>query len=146
MFWADSPTINIEVVGGEPALLVQKTADGISIEISPRAERSQDIVVVKETPTKLKIVKVTPEYRKISELIGKSLEVPSEAQDRVLAAIENIANLVTVHSDIGGGVSNAKMVPAIATPHVHLLPATAGLKAALLVRPFDQAGPYFQPS
>jgi superfamily II DNA or RNA helicase len=145
LFWADSPTISVEVVGGEPALLVQKTEDGISIEISPRADKTENIVVVKETPTKLKIVKVTPEYRKISELIGKSLEVPSEAQDRVLAAIENIANLVTVHSDIGGGVSNATMVPAVAIPHVHLLPATAGLKAALLVRPFDQAGPYFQP-
>jgi SNF2 family DNA or RNA helicase len=145
VFWSDSPSIGVEIVGGEPALLVQKTADGISIQISPHAEKSQSIVVVKETPTKLKIVKVTAEYRKISELIGKSLEVPTEAQDRVLAAIENIANLVTVHSDIGGGVSNAKMVPAIAQPHVHLLPATAGLKAALLVRPFDKEGPYFQP-
>jgi superfamily II DNA or RNA helicase len=145
LFWADSPGIGVEVVGGEPALLVQKTPDGISIQISPRAEKTQSIVVVKETPTKLKIVRVTPEYRKISELIGNNLEVPTEAQDRVLAAIENIANIVTVHSDIGGGVSNARMVEAITKPHVHLLPATTGLKAALLVRPFDQVGPYFQP-
>jgi superfamily II DNA or RNA helicase len=145
VFWADSPGIGVEIIGGEPALLVQKTADGISIQISPPAEKSQNIVVVKETPTKLKVVRVTPEYRKISELIGKSLEVPTEAQDRVLAAIENIANIVTVHSDIGGGVSNAKMVEAVPQPHVHLLPATVGLKAALLVRPFNQVGPYFQP-
>jgi SNF2 family DNA or RNA helicase len=145
VFWADSPTTTVEIVQGEPALLVQKTSEGISIQISPPVEGSQNIVVVKETPTKLKVVKVTPEYRKISDLIGAKLEVPEEAQERVLAAIENIANIVTVHSDIGGGVSNAKMVEASPLPHVHLLPATTGLKVALLVRPFDQTGPYFQP-
>jgi SNF2 family DNA or RNA helicase len=145
VFWADSPSTTVEIVSGEPALLVQKTSDGILIQISPPVENSQSIVVTKETPTKLKVVKVTPEYRKISDLIGTRLEVPEEAQERVLAAIENIANLVTVHSDIGGGVSNAKMVEASPLPHLHLLPATTGLKVALLVRPFDQTGPYFQP-
>jgi superfamily II DNA or RNA helicase len=145
VFWADSPSTIVEVTSGEPALLVQKTSDGILIQISPPVESSQSIVITKETPTKLKVVKVTTEYRKISDLIGTRLEVPEEAQERVLAAIENIANLVTVHSDIGGGVSNAKMVEASPLPHLHLLPATTGLKVALLVRPFDQTGPYFQP-
>ncbi len=146
VFWADSPTIAVEVVRGEPALFVQKTSTGISLQLSPSVTKSQKIVVVKETPTRIQVIEVTANYQKVADLLGSQLNVPEEAKDRVLAAIDSIASLVTVHSDIGGGVGNAETVDANPQPHIHLLPAGAGgLKVAVLVRPFDQHGPYFQP-
>ena len=83
----------------------------------------------------------------IAEILGAKnrLEVPEIAKDRVLAAINGVSAVVTVHSDIGGGVQNAKEVPAEATPHIHLLPAGTGLKVAIMARPFAQGGPYFRP-
>lgn len=62
-----------------------------------------------------------------------------------MAAIGAVSSLVTVHSDIGGGVASAKEVPAQALPHIHLLPAGEGLKVAVLSRPFAEGGPYYPP-
>jgi SNF2 family DNA or RNA helicase len=146
VFWEDTPHINIEIMGGEPALVVQKTEQGINLQLVPPIKADLGIVIVKETPTKVRVTKVTAEYRKIAALIGDRLQVPAEAQERVLAAISNIAQIVTVHSDIGGGASNARFVEASAQPHLHLLPVNGGLKVSLLVRPFASGGPYFQPS
>jgi SNF2 family DNA or RNA helicase len=145
VFWADSPGISVEITRGEPALFVQKTATGISLQLSPSVNKSQKVVMVKETPTKLQVIEITAAYQKVADLLGSKLNVPEQAKDRVLAAIDSIASLVTVHSDIGGGVNNAQTVTANPQPHIHLLPAGSGLKAAVLVRPFDQHGPYFQP-
>ena len=145
VFWHDLPTIPVEVVSGELALFVQNQDNGISLQLSPKVVKNQKIVVVKETPTRLKVVEVTAAHHKIADLIGGKLDVPTAAKERVLAAITSIGGLLTVHSDIGGGVDNAHTVEADPQPHIHLLPAGTGLKVAVLVRPFDQDGPYFQP-
>lgn len=87
-------------------------------------------------------IEVSAEHRRIAEILGKQnrLEVPALAKERVLAAVNAISRIVTVHSDIGG-VANVEEVPAQTKPHVHLLPAGSGLKVALLSRPFAQGGP-----
>jgi len=46
-----------------------------------------------------------------------------------------------VHSDIGGGLAGAEEVPAQTIPHIHLLPANAGLKLSLLSRPLPKVDP-----
>ena len=71
------------------------------------------------------------------------MEVPDTAQEKVLAAINTVSAMVTVHSDIGGVLENAEEVPAETTPHIHLLPAGAGLKVAILSRPFTDGGSYY---
>ena len=148
VFWEDAPTTKIEIVKGEPELLVKKTPEGqLSLQFLPQLSETQDIMVVKETPTRLKVIQIQPEHRHIAEIIGKknNLEVPARAKARVLDAINGVAKLVTVHSDIGGGVEHAQSVPAHSQPHIHLLPAGEGLKVAVLSRPFAEGGPYYRP-
>jgi SNF2 family DNA or RNA helicase len=148
VFWEDSPTTRVEIVKGEPELLVKKgKGDQLTLQFSPEPKESKDIVVVKESPTRLKVIEITAEHRRIAEIIGKQnrLEVPARAKEQVLAAISAVSGIVTVHSDIGGGVESAEEVPAEAKPHIHLLPAGAGLKVAVLSRPFAQGGPYYRP-
>jgi superfamily II DNA or RNA helicase len=148
VFWADTPTIRVDVARGEPELLVKKSkGDRLTLQFSPNLTDSKSILVVKETPTRLKVIEVRPDHRRIAELLGKQnrLDVPAAAKDRVLTAINAISNIVTVHSDIGGGGSSAEEVPAQTTPHIHLLPAGEGLKVAVLARPFAQGGPYYRP-
>ncbi|MFM7790686.1 MAG: ATP-dependent helicase, partial [Microcystis panniformis] len=67
-----------------------------------------------------------------------------KGREKVLAAINSLSGIVTVHSDIGGGKA-ARSVAADSQPRIHLLPAGEGLKVAVLSRPFGAAGPYFQP-
>lgn len=148
VFWEDTPTIRVEIVKGEPELLVKKEKLGrLTLEFSPKLPESQNILHIKETPTRIKVIEITAEHRRIAEIIGKDnkLNVPAFAEKQVLAAINAVSGIVTVHSDIGGGSEGAEEVPAQTLPHIHLLPANAGLKISLLSRPFTQGGPYYRP-
>jgi superfamily II DNA or RNA helicase len=148
VFWEDAPTTRVEIVKGEPELLVKKgKGDQLTLQFSPELKENKDILLVKESPTRLKAIEITPDHRQIAEIIGKQnrLEVPAMAKERVLAAINAVSGIVTIHSDIGGGVASAEEVPAQTKPHIHLLPAGGGLKLAVLSRPFAQGGPYYHP-
>jgi SNF2 family DNA or RNA helicase len=148
VFWEDSPTTRLEIVKGEPELLVKKGKnDQLTLQFSPEIkDPTQEVLVTKTSPTQLKVIDITPEHRRIAEILGNKnrLEVPVAAKDRVLSAIQAVSSIVTVHSDIGGGIA-LEEVPADSTPHVHLLPAVAGLKVAVLSRPFAQGGSYYRP-
>ncbi len=148
VFWDDSPTTRVDIVKGEPELLVKKGKDDqLTLQFSPELKAGKNILVVKETPTRLKVIEITAEHRRIAEILGTQnrLQVPNAAKERVLAAINAVSQIVTVHSDIGGGVASAEEVPADPKPHIHLLPAGTGLKVAVLARPFAQGGPYYRP-
>lgn len=146
VFWEESPTVRVEVVSGEPELLVKRLeGERLSIELSPPVKNAE-ILAFKETPTRLKVIPVTADHRRIAEVLGPNnrLEVPAAAEERVLQAIASVAGLVTVQSDIGGGVE-AEEVPADATTRVHLLPAGEGLRVSLLTHPFPEGGSYYPP-
>lgn len=148
VFWEDSPTTRVEIVKGEPELLVKKgNLSRLTLQFSPKLAESQNILNVKETPTRIKVIEINASHRRIAEIIGKEnrLEVPAIAEKQVLAAINAVSGIVTVHSDIGSGLSGAEEVPAQTIPHIHLLPAGPGLKVTLLSRPFAQGGPYYRP-
>ena len=148
VFWEDSPTTRVEIVKGEPELIVKKGKAGrLILKFLPHFESNSDVVTVKETPTRIKVIEINSEHRRIADILGKKnrLEVPDTAQEKVLAAINTVSTMVTVHSDIGGGLENAEEVPAETTPHIHLLPAGAGLKVAILSRPFADGGSYYRP-
>ena len=147
VFWEDSPTVAVEIVKGEPELIVKQGKKGrLTLKLSPEVTQ-QDIIAVKETPTRIKVIEINAEHRQVADILGKKnrLEVPATAQERVLAAINTVSQIVTVHSDIGGGLENASEVPAQTIPHIHLLPAGEGLKVALRSRPFAQGGSYYRP-
>ncbi|MBW4470799.1 MAG: DEAD/DEAH box helicase [Stenomitos rutilans HA7619-LM2] len=147
VFWEDAHTTRIDVVKGEPELLVKKGKDEkLTLQFSPELKDNKEILTVKESPTRLKVIEITPEHRRIAEILGlqNRLEVPAAAKERVLSAINAVSSIVTVHSDIGGGVATEE-VPSDPKPHIHLLPASTGLKVAVLARPFAQGGPYYRP-
>jgi superfamily II DNA or RNA helicase len=148
VFWENAPTIRVEIAKGEPELLVkEEKGDRVTLQFLPAIKESQNIIVVKESPTRLKAIQVNEEHRRIAEILGKQnrLEVPTNAKERVLTAIDAVSGIVTVHSDIGGGMSNAEEVESDSKPHIHLLPAGGGLKVSVLARPFVQSGSYYRP-
>ncbi|MEC4853466.1 MAG: DEAD/DEAH box helicase, partial [Jaaginema sp. PMC 1079.18] len=137
----------VDIVAGEPELIVKKKGERLTLEFSPKITTARDIIIVKETPTKLKVIEITSDHQRIATILGdrNRLEVPANASEQVLAAISGVSPIVTVHSDIGGGLETAREVPATPQPHVHLLPAGNGLKASLLCRPFGEVGSYYRP-
>ncbi len=149
VFLEANPTTPIEVVKGSPELVVSKMKGGkLAISFSPKLPPYDNTIVTKETPTRIKIIEITTDHRRINEILGSKnkLEVPESAKEKVLEAIGSISSLVTVQSDIGGGMSNAEEVPPISTPHIHLLPSGEGLRLSILVAPFgSKGGSYYRP-
>jgi Helicase conserved C-terminal domain len=111
VFWEDAPTTRVDIVKGEPELIVKKNhPNRLTLALSPKFPLSGNIIATKETPTRIKVIEITAEHRKIAAILGEEnkLEVPVAASEKVLAAINSVALLVTVHSDIGGGLENVQ--------------------------------------
>jgi SNF2 family DNA or RNA helicase len=146
LFWMDAPGTRIELLPGEPQLMVRAGGGKVIISLNPPLREQQgDVVVTKETPTRLRIVRIKDEHRRIGAIVGEGLEVPLEAERRVLQAISAISSIVTVQSDIGGSPADIEQLAGDLRLHVQLLPYQQGLRVRVLVRPLPDAGPYLQP-
>jgi len=145
LFWMDSGT-RIELLPGEPQLMVRAGDGKVAITLLPKlTEQQGEVVVTRETPNRLRIVRIRDEHRRIGAIVGDGLTVPLEAERRVLQAISAISTIVTVQSDIGGSPGDLEQVAADARLHLHLLPYQQGLRIRILVRPLPDAGPYLRP-
>ena len=136
-------SVRLELVHGEPELRLLSERDSFRMEIYPPFKEDQQLYLIKESPTRLKIFQAKEEYKRIAAIVGQGLKLPARAKERALEAINSLSSILTVHSDIGSEA--AELVPGDATPCFHLLPYGDGLKLQQLVRPFSEAGPYFNP-
>ncbi|HEY0065234.1 MAG TPA: DEAD/DEAH box helicase [Telluria sp.] len=146
LFWIESPATRVELLPGEPELLIK--ADPVNVTISmrpPILDDTEDVAVTRETPTRLRVVRIKEEHRRIGAIVGEGLVVPLHAEKQVLKAIGAISSIVTVQSDIGSSAGDIAQVPADPRLHVHLLPYQHGLKMQVLVRPLPDAGAYYAP-
>jgi superfamily II DNA or RNA helicase len=146
LFWIDSPGTRVELLPGEPELSIRADAVNVTITMRPQVmDDTDDVCVTRETPTRLRVVKISDEHRRIGAIVGAGLVVPLHAEKQVLKAISAISSIVTVQSDIGGSAGDIAQVTADPRLHVHLLPYQHGLKMQLLVRPLPDAGAYYAP-
>ena len=147
VFLQDSAGVRVEILRGTPELEIKKTdAHTLSLRLQPALNAQSDsVIVTRETPTRLRVIEVTDELRRIGSILGESLSVPLRAKEQVLDAIRAISSLITIQSDLDVLPSNVPQVEADSRLHVHLMPLGAGLKVSLRVRPFTDAGPYYPP-
>ncbi|MGI4716943.1 MAG: DEAD/DEAH box helicase [Janthinobacterium lividum] len=145
LFWMDSPGTRLELLPGEPELLVKARGGKVLISLHPTPhEQDGEVIVTRETPTRLRLVGIKEEHRRIAAIVGEGLEVPAEAERRVLRAISAISSIVTVQSDIGASPGDIEQVAADPRLHLHLRPYQQGLRLQILVRPLD-GGAYYSP-
>ncbi|MCU0734707.1 MAG: DEAD/DEAH box helicase [Methylotetracoccus sp.] len=145
--WKDSG-VAVELVAAEPELRVRKKANGerVRIEFWPLCDEDESVVLAEDGLTRLKIVELKPEHHRLAQIIGKGIDAPVSAQERILASLGAVSALVTIHSDIGGSeLAAAETVDADARAHVQLIPEGEGLRVAVLTRPFGEQGSYFVP-
>ena len=145
LFWIDAPGSRVELLPGEPELLVKAHGAEVTITMRPPTVGADDVCITRETPSRLRVVRLTAEHRRVGAIIGNGLVVPLAAEKQVLKAISAISSIVTVQSDIGGSAGDIEQVAADARLHVHLLPYQQGLRMQVLVRPLPDAGAYYPP-
>lgn len=147
VFLEKSPQTPVELVTGEPELIVESQGDTLFIHFA-RDIGESEIVVWQETPTRYRIARVTDEHRRIAEITGREgLRVPLAASGQVFDAIGNIASFMTVHSaiDMGTDGMDVPYVEADPTPHIHIIPYGSGFRLEMFVQPFSNSGPYMKP-
>jgi hypothetical protein len=147
VFLVESLGVRVEILRGVPELEIKKVdAHTLRLRLEPEINAdSAPVLTTQETPTRLRVIEVTEEHRRIGSILGESLSVPVRAKEQVLDAIRAISSLITIQSDLEVLPSNVPQVEADARLHVHLMPLGQGLKASLRVRPFKDAGPYYPP-
>jgi len=147
VFLERSQQTPVELVAGEPELVVESQGDSLFIHFV-RDIGVGDVVVWQETPTRYRIVTITDEHRRVAEITGRNgLRVPVAASGQVLDAIGNIASFMTVHSaiDVSTEGQDVTAVTADATPHIHIIPYGSGFRLEMFVQPFSRSGPYLKP-
>jgi len=146
LFWMDSPGTRVELLPGEPELLVRAEGGNVSLRLQPPVpEGGADVCVTRETPNRLRVVRIGEEHRRIGAIVGAGLTVPRHAERQVLRAIGAVASMVTVQSDIGSSAADIERVAADPRLHLHLRPYQQGLRLQVLVRPLPDAGAYYAP-
>jgi len=146
LFWEDSPTVQLDIVKGEPELIVSQASKGkIELSFYAALDTENRIQLVKESPTRIKVIEISEEVKQIAKILNKGIKIPATAKKQVLDAVKSISSLITVHSEIDVSIGDAKKISGDPKPHFHILPFGQGLKLNLLTRPFSTDGPYFRP-
>ncbi len=138
----------IEVVEQPPKLVVSEEKDGqISLILDPKPKHDEAFRKIVDGRHRVAITFFDDQHLQLHQILGGELKVPAAAATQVVKAIEQVASLVTVHSEIGhaeiganqfddASAAGGETVQADAQPHVHLLPYQGGLRAEFFVRPF----------
>jgi hypothetical protein len=145
LYWDDAPDVRIDLQAGQASLNLQSSAGQIRLQLEPEGIRSADEVFVhKETPTRLLVYPMSRELRKIADIVGKGLSVPTSAKGQLIEAVSAIAPLLPIHSDIPELTGHLDKEPADTRLYAHLLPLAEGVRLQLLVRPLTE-GSWFRP-
>ncbi|MBC9931783.1 DEAD/DEAH box helicase [Chitinophaga qingshengii] len=141
LFLEDNPAVPVEIVKGTPELLVNFNGKGYTFTVNIN-DYSSELVFVKETPTRLKIIRLTPQQRKVLQTLAQVPVVPAEGREKLMQVLKSIGAHLTVHSELGDGSLNIRKREGDARIVIQLLPFGAGIKAGLFVKPFTIDPPY----
>lgn len=142
-----SPQTPVEIVVGEPELLVAQQGDYLFIDFTNDIGEGY-VAVWQETPTRFKVISIDDNHRRVAGITGrKGLRIPVSASSQVLDAIGKIASFMTVHSSVGVNIQNqsVEFVEADPTIHLHFIPYGSGFRLEMFVQPFSRGGPYLKP-
>ncbi|HUG70631.1 MAG TPA: DEAD/DEAH box helicase, partial [Pirellulaceae bacterium] len=147
VFRASTRSEPLEFTRQEPHLVVTKQGqDAFHIKLEP-VPGEKDLIVVEDGPRRINFVCFSSKHRDVYKILGdQGLKIPAIGKEQILATLQSIASLVTVHSEIGGGaVEMGKSVESDPRPHIHLVPFQTGLRAEFYVRSFGSEGPFYRP-
>ena len=146
LFLADAPTTPVQVGRGEAEIQAVVKDGDLVIRLLPEPTADERYVLVRETPSRFRVVEYTDTHHRLARILGdKGLVLPESAKGEAARVLTALASLVPVHSSLPGTTHAVTTVPADPRPRVHLLPHGAGFRLEILVRPLDTGGPYLRP-
>ncbi len=144
LFLENSPEVQIELVLAEPEMQLIKKNGRLKLAVFP-AQVSDKTMVVKDTPTRFKLIRFSGKQNAIIELLGQELTIPKAGEKLAREVVDSLSSVITVHSDLTtAGDKKIKTVKADCTPHAHIIPYQNGICLEFLVKPLG-AGSSFRP-
>ncbi len=145
IFNEEPPHLAVELVKGEPELMVRKQKDGFEVKFSCAVSQT-GVVLEEETPTRYRVIEIKETHQKLAAAFGgEKFTVPKQGREQLSEALTSLSSLVTVHSELEGVGEQLQSIPAEARIHCHLTPIGDGFNLSFFVRPFKDGGPYFKP-
>ena len=136
----------MEVVRGEPELVVDEHEGGLRARLVPDDGDSEDYHVRLVGGRRCEVIRFTPGHKRLRAIVPEGgLELPAAARARLLDAVSGLASEVRIHGGIAGGAETAREIEADPRPRVRLEPSGAGLAAELVVEPVPGSGICFEP-
>ena len=145
LFWNSWPYEPLTLGKGEPEMHITRSESGLTLSLSPAIERGQSYVLRQDSASHLTFFELTPEKERMVEIIGSGLQIPERGKAQLMDAIAAVSGLVTINADIDHDPDAGEAEPGDTRPRMQLVPRGNGLKLRVLVRPFGNFGPYFQP-
>jgi len=145
LFLENSPGVRVELVVSEPEMRIKKANGKLQLSIFPdTAKVDMEIMVVKDTPTRYKIIRFTDEHMRIIQLLGEGLTIPRSGEKMVQQVVDSLASVVTVNSDLETATT-ATLIQGDCRPYVHIIPHRDGIKLEFLVKPCATGNSSFRP-
>ena len=136
----------VEVVRGEPELMVDEHEGGLRARLVPDDGDSEGYHVRLVDGRRCEVIRFTPGHRRLRAIIPEGgLELPAAARTRLLDAVSGLASEVRIHGGIAGGAEAAREIEADPRPRMRLEPTGTGLAAELVVEPVPKSGVWFEP-
>ena len=161
---AESPETTVELVEGTPELEVAREGERYVMRITPqvRAEPEADpyrtyvdgdekreqealryITLVRESPKRVRVIRLTPAQRRAAQLVSGRFSVPAEAQSELHQALQSLAGHFHVQSD---HTEPARVVAAQSRLRAELSPIGESLMLRLVAAPLGPEGPRLMPA
>ena len=145
LFLENSPDVQIELVTAEPEMQLTKEKGGLKLVAFP-PRTGDELVVVKDTPTRFKLIRLSSEHAQILDLLDEELTIPESGAKLAQEVVGSLSSIITVHSDLTTqGDTKSKTVKADGTPHAHIIPHQEGICLEFLVKPCGEEGSSFRP-
>ncbi|GAO30628.1 superfamily II DNA/RNA helicases, SNF2 family [Geofilum rubicundum JCM 15548] len=144
LFLYNNPDIPIELIKGEPDLITEETKKGIRLKTNITDSYS-DVVVVKETQTRFKVVALNAQQRSAVRMINEGILIPAKGRQKLLKVVEQLSAIMSVQSDMVETSESTRAVEGDARLRIQILPMGDGLKAEVFVKPLGSVPPYLKP-
>ena len=147
LFLLKSPTVAVQLLEEKPSLIAKQNEKEGSIDIQfSHAFDGEGYTVTKETPTRYKLLNISPEYARIADAMnGKKLTIPNVGRERVQQVIAQLSGIVDIQTSFDSDNESLPVIEADARICVHLLPIGDGFHVELYTKPFRISPPYFKP-
>ncbi len=147
VFWDDKQLVPAEVIETEPRLEVRKINNRFQLCVHPSSVDQDGYGVLRAGDNKILVYKFSSEQMQAKKALGeKGLQIPESSLEKLGSTLSQVSGFIDVHSDVAVGGACSTPVEPSAEMVLRLEPRSKGLILTLLVRPFGESGPSYEPA